>query len=356
MLAMRKTIFLVLILMISVLSFTSGVFAQEPIIHAVLLYSPSCPHCMTVINEIMPQLDQQYGSQLVVFGTSTYTDEGSRIFENAVQVFNTPEERQAVPTLIVGDQVLVGAYEIAEIFPQIIEEGLKDGGIDWPEIPGLAEIIDTPEEQNPEKGPKEPITINHNRTLAERFKADLGGNIISVIVLLGMLAALYYSAASFLKGTQVHPSSFPDWLIPLLALIGIGIAGYLSFVEYNQVEAVCGPVGNCNTVQQSTYAKLFGVIPVGFLGLLGYLSVIILWLLDQFSMSGFGQLPRVGLWIITLIGTLFSVYLTFLEPFVIGATCMWCLSSAVIMTILYLMATRKLASEPELIDPNIPNA
>jgi uncharacterized membrane protein len=35
----------------------------------------------------------------------------------------------------------------------------------------------------------------------------------------------------------------------------------------------------------------------------------------------------------TLFGTLFSIYLTFLEPFVIGATCAWCLSSAVIMTI-----------------------
>jgi uncharacterized membrane protein len=353
MLAIRKTIFLVLILMISVLSFTSGVFAQEPIIHAVLLYSPSCPHCMTVINEIMPQLDQQYGKQLVVFGASTYTDEGSRIFENAVQAFNTPEERQAVPTLIVGDQVLVGAYEIADEFPQIIEEGLKDGGIDWPDIAGLAEIIDSPPDHDPEEEPKETITISHNQNLVDRFTADLVGNIISVVVLLGMLAAVYYSAVSFLNGNQVHPRSFPDWIIPLLALIGIGIAGYLSFVEYNQVEAVCGPVGNCNTVQQSTYAKLFGVIPVGFLGLLGYLSVIILWLLDQLSLSGFGHLPRLGLWIITLFGTLFSVYLTFLEPFVIGATCMWCLSSAVIMTILYLFATRKLAPESELADPNI---
>jgi uncharacterized membrane protein len=145
-------------------------------------------------------------------------------------------------------------------------------------------------------------------------------------------------------------------LIPLLALIGIGVAGYLSFVEYNQVEAVCGPVGNCNAVQQSSYAKLFGVIPVGFLGLLGYLSVIIFWLLDLLVLDGLGQLARLGLWVITLIGTLFSVYLTFLEPFVIGATCMWCLSSAVIMTILYLLATRKMAPEPELVDPDITNA
>jgi uncharacterized membrane protein len=45
---------------------------------------------------------------------------------------------------------------------------------------------------------------------------------------------------------------------------------------------------------------------------------------------------------ITLFGILFSIYLTFLEPFVIGATCIWCLSSAVIMTILFLLAAGKL--------------
>jgi uncharacterized membrane protein len=125
-------------------------------------------------------------------------------------------------------------------------------------------------------------------------------------------------------------------------LIGIGIAGYLSFVEYNQVEAVCGPVGDCNTVQQSSYATLFGIIPVGFLGILSYLTIIILWLVEKLDLPELKNLALISTWGITLIGTLFSVYLTFLEPFVIGATCMWCLSSAVLMTILYLLATRKL--------------
>jgi len=42
----------------------------------------------------------------------------------------------------------------------------------------------------------------------------------------------------------------------------------------------------------------------------------------------------------TAFGTLFSIYLTFLEPFVIGATCLWCLSSAVIMTTLFILALK----------------
>ena len=356
MFAMRKIILLVMILLISVLSGSSVVSAQEPVVHAVLFFSTSCPHCMTVINEILPQLDQRYGTQLVVFGINTYTNEGHQLYENTVSAFNIPEERQGVPALVVGDQVLVGAYEVSDMFPQIIEDGLRNGGIGWPDIPGLHEVMDTSEADNSEETPEETNIIIHEQTLVDRFTSDLAGNIISVIVLLGMLVALYYSAASFLNSKPVYPWSIPEWLIPLLSIIGIGIAGYLSYVEYNQIEAVCGPVGNCNTVQQSSYAKLFGVIPVGFLGLLGYLSVIILWLLDLLNMDGIGQLPRLGLWNITLIGTLFSIYLTFLEPFVIGATCMWCLCSAVIMTLLYLMATRKLAPEPDLVEPDITNA
>jgi uncharacterized membrane protein len=77
------------------------------------------------------------------------------------------------------------------------------------------------------------------------------------------------------------------------------------------------------------------------LGVLGYLVVIILWLAGNLDLEAWQRTINILLWIVALIGVLFSVYLTFLEPFVIGATCLWCLSSAVIMTILFLLATQK---------------
>ena len=49
---------------------------------------------------------------------------------------------------------------------------------------------------------------------------------------------------------------------------------------------------------------------------------------------------KVALLAMAAFGTLFSIYLTFLEPFVIGATCAWCLTSAVVMTLLMLLAAR----------------
>jgi uncharacterized membrane protein len=69
------------------------------------------------------------------------------------------------------------------------------------------------------------------------------------------------------------------------------------------------------------------------------------------ALNGRGGAVRVGRvagWGVALAGTVFSIYLTFLEPFVIGATCVWCLSSAVIVTLLLLAQTP--AARRELAD------
>ncbi len=63
------------------------------------------------------------------------------------------------------------------------------------------------------------------------------------------------------------------------------------------------------------------------------------WLVAQAAGPDWGRLGAVALWGMALVGTLFSIYLTFLEPFVIGATCMWCLASAVTITGILLAAT-----------------
>ena len=52
-----------------------------------------------------------------------------------------------------------------------------------------------------------------------------------------------------------------------------------------------------------------------------------------------GYAPR-ALFGVTLFGVLFSLYLTILEPFVIRAVCAWCLTSAVLVTLLMLLSLR----------------
>ena len=121
--------------------------------------------------------------------------------------------------------------------------------------------------------------------------------------------------------------------------MGTAVAVYLSYVEITNTEAVGGPVGYCNDVQQSSYATLFGFLPVGILGILAYIAMAGAWVLSRSHTGSVRDLGHLGLWSMALIGTLFSVYLTFLEPFMIGASCVWCLTSAIAVTLILRAAT-----------------
>jgi uncharacterized membrane protein len=125
----------------------------------------------------------------------------------------------------------------------------------------------------------------------------------------------------------------------VIAVVGIGVAAYLGFVETSGTEAVCGPVGDCNTVQQSQYATIFG-IHIGILGIVGYLALLGAWIVSRVAGGRLADFGSVTALAIAAGGTLFSIYLTFLEPFVIGATCMWCLTSAVAITALFWLTAR----------------
>jgi uncharacterized membrane protein len=69
-------------------------------------------------------------------------------------------------------------------------------------------------------------------------------------------------------------------------------------------------------------------------GVVGYAALILLWAATRLLPDRGLDLARLALFGLSALGTLFSIYLTFLEPFVIGATCAWCLTSAVLMTVL----------------------
>jgi uncharacterized membrane protein len=176
------------------------------------------------------------------------------------------------------------------------------------------------------------------------FRKDPIANSLAVVVLAGMLVSVVAVLIIIIRGfftENPSPSNthISNKIIPILVLIGLGIASYLSFLEVSKQPAICGPVGNCNQVQNSPYAKLFGVLPVGILGLIGYAAMLIAWGIRIIGPKGLHQFSIVSLWGLSLFGIVFSIYLTFLEPFLIGTTCMWCLSSALDMTALFWVST-----------------
>ena len=458
--------------------------AEEPVVHAVLFYSPTCPHCHDLINNHLIPLQEQYGRKFVILAFDVTQGWANEIYWGMLRFYEVPQEDWVVPIVVVKDEVLIGGDEIPLRLTQIIEEGLAGEGVDLPDLPPLltflegegmldsrypdrrivvqepaqgqeeeeegaqtpdapppagdtAQGMDTlppaPDTLVPDPGEVAPDTqlvaapggavpapappagapaqegrdttgspratpsdssspgeggVEEERegerpadsvapdvdpavpppgggepaarrdagdarptdlagavqdmesmTMMDRFNRDRAGNSLSVLVLLGMLVSL------ILKGCPppVPGRAWPVWVVPALVVVGVGVATYLSFIEVTQSEAVCGPVGDCNTVNQSEYATLFGFLPVGVLGLLGYALTLALWAWGRLGSGAMKARADLALWGVALAGTLFSVYLTFLEPFVIGATCVWCLSSAVIMTLL-LWATSPLAA------------
>lgn len=130
--------------------------------------------------------------------------------------------------------------------------------------------------------------------------------------------------------------------IGVLCVIGIGVAGYLTYTHYEGLRVLCLSSGGCETVQQSVYSKLDG-IPVAVLGLAGYIGI----LFSLFIRNDLGRAAGFGL---ALVGFLFSAYLTYREIFTIKAICQWCVSSAVIMTVLVILtAIRAVRAEPDTV-------
>ncbi len=441
--------------------------AEEPVVNAIIFYSPTCPHCHQVINQDLPPLRQKYGSRLVIVGVDASTPLGSTLYEAVVLHFAIPNERLGVPALVVGNTVLVGSYEIPDQFPGIVERGIAAGGIDWPPVnairqalaaqglliqhptpappaespqaprdtapqggppaggaqpsapptatgagdtagapgaaptaqaaapgePAAAGAPDTasgerrnplaispaeqtspstttpvepasppavlPSESDPSggaipRGPRagmSPLFTGDTAVSIERpgpwalFLQDPVGNGMSVAVLLGLLAVLAWSLTVMVR-PGVRAPGLPAWLFPALAVVGTVVAAYLSFVEVTGTTAVCGPVGDCNTVQQSEWARLFGVLPIGVLGLAGYAALAAAWFVATWGAERLRHLAWTAAWAMTLLGTAFSAYLTFLEPFVIGATCAWCLTSAVVMALMLVVATGRASAPP----------
>lgn len=319
-----------------ILAVTWGVFlavksamAKDAIVYAVLFYSPTCSHCAKLEKEVLPTLQKKYGNKLVIVHVNVISAAGSKIYEKALDRFKVPENRIGVPTLIIGETFLVGTVEIPEKFPGLINAALSKGGLDWPDLPGLHEQFVAQISIHPEN-------LSIWQFMTYKFKQDPLANGIAVIVLVIMVVSLIAAVVITLSSVKAPKvlTILPGWIIPPLAVIGLAVAGYLSYVEVSETSAVCGPVGNCNAVQNSPYAKLFGILPIAVMGIGGYIAILAVWLFQQFGPAPLKRQARLVLWGLGIFSVLFSSYLTFLEPFVIGATCAFCLASAVVVTII----------------------
>lgn len=332
---MKRTLAVVLLILSAALAAVGTVIAapvaaaqaeDDPIVRGVLFWLDTCPHCHIVIDEVLPPLQARYGDQLDITLVEVSTPANADMFYAVGAAHGLSPEGMGVPILLVGDHLLSGSQQIPAELPGLIDAYLAAGGVDIPPIPGLEGLSSAAALQTPVP-----------------TGTGISGAIPAFLVLAGLVLSLVFVAVRLAmarqKGARPVQMAWLWWSVPVLAVAGMVVAGYLTYVETQQVAAVCGPVGDCNAVQVSAYARFLGV-PVGIIGLVGYVAILAAWLWGRAG----NPTARAALLGMTVVGVLFSVYLTWVELFVIRAVCMWCLSSAVIMMALMLAAGAWLAN------------
>jgi uncharacterized membrane protein len=317
--------------------------ASGPVVRAVLFYSPACQHCRDLIRGYLPYLMGQYGDRLQILSVNAADPAGRKLFQAAVTKFNVPARDRGVPAVVIGDHFLSGGVDVSEQMPTLVARYLLAGGVGWPAVPGLPRVM---------TASGGPVTTSPSRLLAvteqsdgvlDRLARDWWGNTAALIVLAGMLAVVgtvVWRSPGIWRAIAAARRPRDSWKVyagMALTALGLCIAGYLAYIETTHSVALCGPVGDCNAVQQSTYARLFGVLPVAYIGMTGYLLIGVAFGISRLASRTAALAATRALFLLTLCGALFSIYLTALEPFAIGATCAWCLSSAVIVMLLLLL-------------------
>lgn len=127
-----------------------------------------------------------------------------------------------------------------------------------------------------------------------------------------------------------------------LSLVGLIDALYLTLNKLTQGKVYCANIGDCNAVNASSYADIFG-IPIALLGAGAYAVFIALLYVEDTYEAG-REMAQLGLFVFTLTGVIYSAYLTYIEVAVLEAICIYCLLSAALMVILFGLSVKKVLS------------
>ena len=125
-------------------------------------------------------------------------------------------------------------------------------------------------------------------------------------------------------------------IVAMLSLAGIFVALYLLLYKLGLIGELSCSVGSCETVNTSRWATFLG-LPVAGWGVAWYVGMFVLALVSTGEKFADSVSVSMMLLFVAATGLLFSLYLTYLELFVIDAICQWCVVSAVIVTIIFIV-------------------
>ncbi len=185
-----------------------------------------------------------------------------------------------------------------------------------------------------------------------RLQLGFGGLLVCVIggLLLGLLLAIP-AAVVFLWLIFRNKVEVPfevqarnrHLVISVLTVLGIFVAGYLTWSHYSGDPVYCGTSNSCELVNSSRFAYL-GPIPVALIGLTGYLIILVLSLIPSKEDR---QWPMLLIFGGALIGVMLQWYLFYIEVAVLRAICYWCVTSQTIITLIFLLSFPRSAPDVE---------
>ena len=142
-------------------------------------------------------------------------------------------------------------------------------------------------------------------------------------------------------------------LISVLAVLGVGVSGYLTYTHLFGAPIFCGGASSCELVNSSRYAFL-GSIPVSLLGLIGYVAILALSFIPT---NEDRQWPAQLIFGAALIGVMIQLYLTYIELFVLYAICYWCVASQILVLLIFILSLPRSSpgAEEDDVDVNDPS-
>jgi uncharacterized membrane protein len=323
---------MLLLILVSLLLTAFSILPHDrPIIRGVLFYEPDCQHCENIIDGILKSKQAIYGSQLQIILIDVSTLEGSDLFQEAVDRYNIPPERQVIPLMIVGEIVLAGGDEITLLIRDIIQDGLAVGGYSWPRLSIFYDNLP----------PK-------NSRLSTAIGFTLGGLVLSAMLFAIVYALIHFRQARKLMHLIADPKNAPvcasgKWAMPGLCLVGLALSGYLTYMISTQSSLGCTPFGGCSVIQTSPYGRLFG-IPVSIIGIFSYASIALLCFISQSEKNTLARFTALGIMILPMTALLFSTYLTYVEIFILETICTWCLVASLVDATLMIFIVRQISN------------
>lgn len=154
-----------------------------------------------------------------------------------------------------------------------------------------------------------------------------------------------YPEAATPVSPKIRLSLWPPsrWGLSLaISFLGLVDAGYLTVIKLANAAYACSNIGDCEAVNTSRYSEVAGV-PIAALGAAAYAVILVLLLLDRRPSAHSEQL-RFGVFGLSLAGTLYSAYLTYVELEILRAVCPFCLLSAVCLIALLVLSILRLSA------------